>query len=600
MKLGVKVGVATVGLFILPLLFNWSALEVLRLKTFDALIPQQTPSGYFVVLDVTEEDIAREGGWPFPRQRLAAIQDDLIARGALGVGWVVLFPQPDRFGGDQAFATSLQSGINVLAMPEFDNGQYPAVDGTVLLGEDPIAYTNSLGFLQNIDQLRQSAYQGAVSAPPDVDNLIRRIPLIVRVPAGWVASFATQVLKALTGEGTYQIRTNPTGIESIRIPELGVIPTDQFGRKWVSWIDTPRTTLQDPQVSGKFVFVGVTAAGVMPQLATPVGLLNPHHIQAALAESLLLANSPQVPANRLVYELGILLLVCAVIILVLQWSGVLWSAISVGVVLAGTITAGVLFIRNNQLIDVTWSCVCLLLLSGEQFWFNFREQYLLRQQIKKQFEHYLDPRQVKQLQDDPALLKLGGETRYATFLFTDLRGFTYLSERLSPEEVTEIMNKTLSVQVQAIQRHGGMVDKFIGDACMGIFSAPLELPDHENSAIKAAVEIQERIKTLNSTLPVPVAIGVGVNSGKAVIGNMGSSSRFDYSAIGDAVNTAARLESATKQVGVEILVGVTTAKKCGFVLESLNSIEVKGKKDPLEVFTIQKPLSEEILALILD
>ena len=175
-----------------------------------------------------------------------------------------------------------------------------------------------------------------------------------------------------------------------------------------------------------------------------------------------------------------------------------------------------------------------------------------------------------------------------------------MSERLSPEEVTEIMNKTLSVQVQAIQRHGGMVDKFIGDACMWIFSAPLELPDHENSAIKAAVEIQERIKTLNSTLPVPVAIGVGVNSGKAVIGNMGSSSRFDYSAIGDAVNTAARLESATKQVGVEILVGVTTAKKCGFVLESLNSIEVKGKKDPLEVFTIQKPLSEEILALILD
>jgi len=594
MKLGVKVGLVTVVLFTLPLLLNWWALEVLRLKTFDSLIPEQTTSGHFVILDITEEDVAHEGGWPFPRQRLASLQDELIARGALGVGWVVLFPQPDRFGGDAAFATSLQSGINVLAMPEFDNGQYPAVHGTVLLGEDPAVYANSLGFLQNIDQLSQSAYQGAVSAPTDVDNLIRRIPLIVRVPTGWVASFATQVLKALTGEGTYQIRTNPTGIESIRIPELGIIPTDQFGRKWVSWINTPRTTLQDPQVEGKFVFVGVTAAGVMPQLATPVGLLNPHHIQAALAESLLLANSPQVPANRLLYELGILLLVCAVIIFTLQWGGVLWSAVSVGGVLVGTLAAGVLFIRNNQLIDVTWSCICLLLLAGEQFWFNFREQYLLRQQIKKQFEHYLDPRQVKQLQDNPALLTLGGETRYATFLFTDLRGFTALSERLSPEEVTEIMNKTLSVQVQAIQRHGGMVDKFIGDACMGIFSAPLDLPDHETAAVKAAIEIQENIKALNKTLLVPVAVGVGVNSGKAVVGNMGSASRFDYTAIGDAVNTGARLESATKQVGVEILVGATTAKKCGFMLKSLNPIEVKGKKDPLQVFTVEKVPSKDI------
>ena len=148
------------------------------------------------------------------------------------------------------------------------------------------------------------------------------------------------------------------------------------------------------------------------------------------------------------------------------------------------------------------------------------------------------------------------------------------------------MNKTLSVQVETIQKHGGMVDKFIGDACMAIFSAPLDLPDHEDAAIKAAIEIQEKIKVLNEVLPVPVAIGVGVNSGKAVIGNMGSASRFDYSAIGDPVNTAARLESSTKQVGKEILVGSSTAKKCSFVLKSLEPIEVKGKKDPLEVFTV--------------
>lgn len=586
MKLGTKVGLLTVVALALPLLLNWSALEVLRLKTFDAFITQPTPSGHFVVLDITEEDIAREGGWPFPRQTLATLQNELMARGALGVGWVVLFPQPDRFGGDEDFATSLTQGINVLAMPEFANAEYPPPHGTVILGEDPVNYSPAKGFILNIEQLTEVALQGAVSAPTDVDNLIRQIPLISRAPDGWVASFATQVLKALTGEGTYQIRTNEGGIESLRIPALGVIPTDRFGRKWVSWVDTPTVSYQDPQVEGKFVFVGTSAAGIMPQLATPAGLLNPHYIQAALAESLLLPNSPSIPANRLLYELGLLLLVCTITITLLQRCNVTWSAVSVGGMLAGVYGLGVYLIQQNQLVDVTWPAICLLLLSGEQFWFNFREQYLLRQQIKKQFEHYLDPRQIKRLQDNPDLLTLGGETRYATFLFTDLRGFTSMSEKLSPEEVTEIMNKTLSVQVETIQKHGGMVDKFIGDACMAIFSAPLDLPDHEDAAIKAAIEIQEKIKVLNEVLPVPVAIGVGVNSGKAVIGNMGSASRFDYSAIGDPVNTAARLESSTKQVGKEILVGSSTAKKCSFVLKSLEPIEVKGKKDPLEVFTV--------------
>jgi adenylate cyclase len=596
MKIGTKIGLITTALFTLPLLLNWSALEILRLKTFDAFITPPTPSGYFVILDITEEDIAREGGWPFPRQRLAAIQDELIARGALGVGWVVLFPQPDRFGGDGEFATSLQSGINVLAMPEFDNGQYPAVHGTVLLGEDPATYTNSLGFLQNVDQLSQNAYQGAVSAPTDVDNLIRRIPLIVRVPAGWVASFATQVLKALTGEGTYQIRTNQTGIESIRIPELGVIPTDRFGRKWVSWINTPRTTLQEPQVEGKFVFVGVTAAGVMPQLATPVGLLNPHHIQAALAESLLIANSPQIPANRLLYELGILLFICIGLIFILQRCGVTWSAISVGAVLAGTITLGVYFIKNNQLIDVTWSSISLLLLSGEQFWFNFREQYLLRQQIKKQFEHYLDPRQVKQLQNNPELLVLGGEKRYATFLFTDVRGFTSLSESIEPEQVTYLMNKALTVQQTAVQKYSGMVDKYIGDAMMAIFNAPLDLENHEKKALLCALEIQTNMIELNKTLEKqnlpPIVIGIGINTGEAIIGNMGSETRFDYTAIGDAVNTAARLESATKEVGENILIGYNTKKGCDFKLKLLEPIKVKGKEKPLQIYTIGSFLNE--------
>ena len=587
------IGALTTVVLSLPLIFDYQALEVLRLKTFDVLIPEQTPSGHFVILDITEEDIEREGGWPFPRHKLASIQTDLIERGALGVGWVIMFPQADRFGGDDAFAMSLQQGINVLAIPEYENRIFPSTDGTVILGDNPVNTITLTGYLPNVSQLEQAAYQGIVSAPTDVDNLVRRIPLIVQTPDGWVASFATQVLKALTGEGTYQIKTFESGIQAVRIPALGAIPTDQYGRKWISWINTPKTTLQAPQVEGKFVFIGVTAAGVMPQIATPDGLLNPHHVQAALAESLLLPNSPQIPADRLAYELLIFLVLCTLALLLGRKCTYAYMALGAGVLLVSTGALEWYFVTKKALlIDTTYSGISLVLILGQQFWLNFREQSLLRQQIKKQFEHYLDPRQVKRLQEDPDILKLGGEKKEATFLFTDVRGFTSMSESLEPEEVTYVMNKALTAQQKAVQKHGGMVDKYIGDAMMAIFNAPLDLLHHPRIGCDCARDIVKNMKELNKELQAeglpPIAIGIGVNTGEAVIGNMGSESRFDYTAIGDAVNCGARLESATKEAGVDILIGERTESLCGYYLQELDPMPVKGKAKPLRVFTFME------------
>ena len=587
------IGALTTVVLSLPLIFDYQALEVLRLKTFDVLIPEQTPSGHFVILDITEEDIEREGGWPFHRHKLASIQTDLIERGALGVGWVIMFPQADRFGGDDAFAMSLQQGINVLAIPEYENRIFPSTDGTVVLGDNPVHTITLTGYLPNVSQLEQAAYQGIVSAPTDVDNLVRRIPLIVQTPDGWVASFATQVLKALTGEGTYQIKTFESGIQEVRIPALGAIPTDQYGRKWISWINTPKTTLQAPQVEGKFVFIGVTAAGVMPQIATPDGLLNPHYVQAALAESLLLPNSPQIPADRLAYELLIFLVLCTLALLLGRKCTYAYMALGAGVLLVSTGALEWYFVTKKALlIDTTYSGISLVLILGEQFWLNFREQSLLRQQIKKQFEHYLDPRQVKRLQEDPDILKLGGEKKEATFLFTDVRGFTSMSESLEPEEVTYVMNKALTAQQKAVQKHGGMVDKYIGDAMMAIFNAPLDLLHHPRIGCDCARDIVKNMKELNKELQAeglpPIAIGIGVNTGEAVIGNMGSESRFDYTAIGDAVNCGARLESATKEAGVDILIGERTESLCGYYLQELDPMPVKGKAKPLRVFTFME------------
>jgi len=570
------------GILTLPLIFNLTPLEVLRLKTFDAVVEIPEPSGNFVILNITEEDVQKRGGYPFPRQDLADIHRQLINEGALGIGWVILFPQKDRFGGDEIFGQMLSYAPSVLAMPEFDNGEYPKTHGTVILGPD-VDLPKAKGFLQNISELQEVSAQGAVSAPVDVDNLIRRIPLLQQTPDGWVASFGTEVLKSLVDAKTYQIKTNENGIEQIRIRGLNPIPTDSLGRKWISWVDTPQTTLSEMNVAGKFVFVGVTAKGVMPTLATPNGLLEPHKIQAALAESILI-NSPFIPDYRLFIELLILCISGLLIAFLINRFGITMGLVSAGTLMFSICLLGYYFILRGFLIDVTWSLISMLLIATQQFYLNFRTQYKLRQQIKKQFEHYLDPRQVKQLQDNPELLKLGGERRYCTFLFTDVRGFTSLSEKLEPEQVTEIMNKALTIQSDAVKKYGGMVDKYIGDAMMAIFNAPLDLDMHEDRAILTAIEIKKKMREAG----LGIDIGIGINSGVAVIGNMGSETRFDFTALGDAVNLAARMESSCKEVGEDIVIAQATAEQTDIKLDRLDDIYVKGKEKPIQIYTISE------------
>lgn len=574
-------------IFSLPFLYQIKPIEILKLKTFDALVPEKKPSDYFTILNITENDIANEGGYPLSRQTLAQIHINLLRKGATGVGWVLAFPQPDRFGGDFEFSEALSFSPSVLAMFEGE-GDYPPTQGTVILGDD-VGGLKAKGVIQNIEILKQNATQGISVARTDVDNLVRRLPLLMRTPDGWVSAYGTEVLKVLAGADTYVIRTNQNGLEEVRVKGLPPVSVDSLGRKWVSWVDTPQTNLAEMDVQNKFVFVGFTAKGIMPQIATPVGLLEPHKIQAALAESILIQDSPYIPDYALALELALLVVATSLIWLVLNFFGITLGVSSAFIIMFATGVYGFYTAQLGVLVDVTYAVLCEFVTASVAFYLRFREQYKLRQQIKKQFEHYLDPRQVKELQKNPDKLKLGGEKRYATFLFTDVRGFTSMSENLEPEQVTYIMNKALTAQQSAVQKHGGMVDKYIGDAMMAIFNAPLDLDNHENKAIDCALDIQKNMEVLNDELVEkgikPVAIGIGINTGYAVIGNMGSEQRFDYTAIGDAVNIGARLESGTKEAGVDILIGRNSALKSDYELELLEPLKVKGKNEPLQVYT---------------
>ena len=565
----------------LPLVYSIPLLEVLKLKTFDALVPEQSPSDYFTILNITEEDIANEGGYPLSRQTLAQIHINLLRRGAIGVGWVMAFPQPDRFGGDFEFSEALSFSPSVLAMFENNTNEYPATTGTVILG-DGTGGIPAEGVIQNIEVLKQNASQGIAVARTDIDNLVRRLPLLMRTPDGWVPAYGTEVLKILAGADTYVIRSSDDVIQEIRVKGLPPVKTDNLGRKWISFVNTPQTNLGEMDVENKFVFVGFTAKGISPQIATPVGLLEPHKIQAALAESILIQDSPYIPDYSFAVEFLIFIVGVVLIWVCLHVFGITLGLVSAISILLLTAGYGFYTISNAVLVDVTWALISQFITATVAFYLRFREQYKLRQQIKKQFEHYLDPRQVKALQKDPSLLKLGGEKRVCTYLFTDVRGFTAMSENMDPERVTQIMNRALTIQSDAVKKYGGMVDKYIGDAMMAIFNAPLDLRDHEKAAVLCAQEIQKEFRESD----IGVSIGIGLNTGEAVIGNLGSSTRFDYTAIGSAVNIAARCESSCKAVGVDLIIAEPTAIASGMTLKVLEPIEAKGITEPLKIYTL--------------
>ena len=592
-----KWAITLISLLTLPLLFNLAPLEVMRLKTFDALVTTPIPTGHFTILNITEEDLDNMGGYPLPRQKLAEIHKQIIDAGAYGVGWVMLFPHADRMGGDNEFALELSKSPSVIAMPEISNGQYPPTVGTVIKGPI-VSLPKAQGFLENIDVLKQAANQGAVSAPVDIDNLVRQIPLLQQTNNGWVASFGTEVLKILGGGQTYQIVTNQNGIEQVRVRGIPPVSTDSLGRKWISWVNTTETTLQEMNVESTFVFVGFTAQGISPQLATPVGLLEPHKIQAALSESMLM-DSPRIPEYRLLAELLILIVSGLLTALAITYLGITRGIVSFLGLFSLMGYFEYHFVTNNLLIDFTWSMTCMTLLATLQFYINFRTQFKLRQQIKKQFGTYLSPDMVAMLQKNPELLKLGGERKEMTFLFTDIMGFTPVSEVFKnnddPEGLVELINTYLDKMTKIILANKGTVDKYMGDCIMAFWNAPLACENHAELAIKSAIEIEQATIELNKQfeeqglgLP-PINVGTGVNSGTCIVGNMGSETRFDYSVVGDAVNLSARLEATAGRNDYKqwkIIISEYTKELAGdvFDYELVDNISVKGKSEKITVY----------------
>tara|TARA_Y100000741_G_scaffold345879_1_gene311731 strand:- start:160 stop:1017 length:858 start_codon:yes stop_codon:yes gene_type:complete len=283
-------------------------------------------------------------------------------------------------------------------------------------------------------------------------------------------------------------------------------------------------------------------------------------------------------------------------IIVIPRTSVLLSVPLLIFVLGGISYASFLAYTNKGfLIDPSFAVLYIFLIWSHSTYNNFATQSRLRKQIKKQFEHYLDPGMVKKLQKNPSLLKLGGETKTMTFMFSDIRGFTPISEKYkgNPEGLTRLINRFLTSMTDIIIKNGGTIDKFMGDCIMAFWNAPLDNDKHREMAVKSAMEMQIELALLNVQLVAEglpqINIGIGINTGEALVGNMGSRQRFDYSVIGDAVNLASRLESSSKTLGKTLVIGEDTRHtiETMYPFEYIDSITVKGKSESIKVYTVK-------------
>jgi adenylate cyclase len=393
------------------------------------------------------------------------------------------------------------------------------------------------------------------------------------------------------------------GIRDIYIPPYEPVKTEYNGAIWLNTNYTfeEHTYAAEPlpDLRGKTVIIGLTASGLSSQLATPQGLFYPHQVQASALQTLMDGISISRPVWADIAEIfGILLISILIIFAIYKFSAVTSLSIIIPAILGMCYTAYYLWVDAKVLLDISYPLLTYVLIFCSASFNNFYIQFKLRQQVRKQFETYLDPRQVALLQKNPEMLKLGGDRREMSFLFMDIVGFTPISEfyknKDDPEGLVELVNEFLDAMSQIILSNGGTIDKYMGDCIMAFWNAPLPCDNHADMAVKSAIEIEKKtneLKELYQARGLPdINVGTGVNTGDCIVGNMGSKSRFDYSVIGDAVNLAARLEATAARheyLEYKTIISSYTAEQLSpeYDVTEIGDIKVKGKEELIKIYS---------------
>jgi adenylate cyclase len=623
-------------------------LQELRLRTFDTfqvIDPRVKTIRPVTIVDIDERSLAdpKLGQWPWPRTRIADIVTNLSRLGAVVIAFDAVFSEPDRLNPDMAvehfrnldeatreklralpsndriFADAIRNSRVVLGEsggPDVHANldKNLPVTGLAMLGEDPQRFLPQFpGLLRNVRAVEEAAAgRGLFTIVPERDGIIRRVPMLMLAQGVMMPALSFEILRVASGSGTILIKADKNGIQSIGVKGFQ-IPTDKNGQLWVHYapadasiyvsaIDVLEGQVPQDRIAGKLVLIGTSATGLNDIKTTPVSPVMPGvEIHAQVLESALTGDMVSQPNYGIGIELlGAILLGLLVIAFApnlgpmrLVGLGALFASLLIG-------TSWYFYINYRQLIDFTYPLLSTTAIYLTLIFSSFVREQAQRRQIRSAFGQYLSPTLVEQLAHSPEKLVLGGEEREMTIMFSDVRGFTSISEsyKHDPQGLTALMNRFLTPLTNAILACNGYIDKYMGDAIMAFWNAPLEDKNHELNACEAAVDMLERLDAVNTAreqeakdgghVYIPLKVGIGLNTGVSVVGNMGSDLKFNYSVLGDSVNLASRLEGQTKEYGFPIIVGSRTAMavKDRFAILELDFIMVKGKQEPEVIYAI--------------
>jgi adenylate cyclase len=619
--------------------------ETLRLRVFDAfqaISPRQSKMRPVAIVDIDEPSLAALGQWPWPRTRVAEIVTKLKSLGAVAIGFDIVFAEPDRLspisiakalpqidpqtratlealpGNDEILAAAIKTSVVVLgetALAADVQGREPHPKaGFATRGPSALPFVHRYpGLLPNLPVLEEAAAgHGLFTIAPDPDGIVRRVPMVFAIKGQLVPSLTLEMLRVLTGSGAILVKTDTTGVLGLAVPGLQ-LPTDPRGQIWihfadhdparfVSAIDLLDDAVPKERIAGKIILVGSSAIGLLDNKTTPVARsMAGVEVHAQVLESVL--------SNTMLYERNFaqaieILLAASTGLAIIVFAPLLGPILllAFGAVFAAALAA--LSWWNYRyygaLLDATYPLASSWCVYSALAFMNYFKEQTGRRRIRRAFSQYMSPDLVAQLTQSSESLALGGEMRVMSIMFSDVRGFTTISEsyKRDPHGLTSLMNRFLTPLTNAIIAHKGTIDKYMGDAIMAFWNAPLADPHHERNACRAALDMLHRLDALNEERAAeaaalgetakPLDVGIGVNTGECVVGNMGSDLRFDYSVLGDSVNLASRLEGQSKTYGIQIILGDATAAavRDAFAVLELDLLIVKGKSQPEAVWTL--------------
>jgi adenylate cyclase len=624
-------------------------LQELRLRTFDffqQVRPREATFKPVVILDIDEKSLRELGQWPWPRTLVADLVNRLAELGAVVIGFDVVFPEPDRTSPRVAVTTfrdlDEETRAKLSRLPSHDDVLAQAFRGARVVagragaatasGETDSPAVKQAGFavrgpdaapflvtfpalMRNVPVLEEAAAgRGMFTIRPERDGIVRRVPLVMVAEGRMVPALSLEMLRVATRSDTILLRTDPSGagVQMVEVPSLP-IATDNNAQIWIhfsrhdpgryiSAVDLLHGRVPADRIRQKLVLIGTSATGLLDIKTTPIDPVMPGvEIHAQILESVLTKSVLAYPYYAIGAELTAAVLVGVGVIAATPILGAAPVFILGGAVAAGLVmTSWYWFLQYDLMIDTTFPLISTVLIYLTLVFVNYFREQKQRQQIRAAFGFYLSPVLVEELAKSPEKLVLGGEQRRMTILFSDVRGFTTISEHFksNPQQLTSLMNRYLTPMTNAVIAHKGTIDKYIGDAIMAFWNAPLDDDRQEINACEAAIEMLARLEKLNEEFEReaketgqryrPFRIGIGINTGQCVVGNMGSDFRFDYSVLGDTVNLASRLEGRSKDYGLPIILGAATATAAAdkFAMLEIDLIQVKGKSEPEAVFTV--------------